>query len=587
MAERALASMYVNVIPSMKGFNKALDNELVTSGGKTGTKTGDAISGNMKKSVLGGLGGISAAIGSAFAVGAVVNFTSALIKAGEEEMQGNMRIEALVKNIDSLSASSAKVTDRITDQAGKLAVLNGLDDDSIKLAQAKLLAFTDVASSADQVGGVFDRATQAAIDLAASGFGSAEDNAVKLGKALQDPIQYTNALARSGVVLTDAEQGKIAALQESGNLLGAQTALLDILEQKYGGVAAAAAPASAKLAAAWDEVTDAIATALLPTFNEITEVIINEVLPNVVSFIEEFKKGTTPLNDFLNVVKGIFDFIIQNWDWLWKVAAAVLGIVAAFKAFAIVIGVINAVVAIATIIQTGWNLAWLANPITWIILAIIAAIALVIAAIWFLTENWDAVVKFIGEAWTNIVNFFSETFANIGRWFSDMWNGMLNGFKMFGSWIMGILGGIGSFFAGIWNGMVQGFRNAVNWIIGLFEGMINFIIDGINSFLKVLQGGVSFLKKVTGIDIKIGTIQKVNLPRLAKGGYVDQPTTALIGEAGPEVVTPLKDFERMMGLDDKGKKEQTVIYNNYANPGLTSEQELLQAMKRGRIQGVI
>jgi hypothetical protein len=41
--------------------------------------------------------------------------------------------------------------------------------------QAKLLTFRELAQSANEVGGEFDRATKAAIDLAAAGFGSAED----------------------------------------------------------------------------------------------------------------------------------------------------------------------------------------------------------------------------------------------------------------------------------------------------------------------------------------------------------------------------------------------------------------------------
>jgi hypothetical protein len=48
------------------------------------------------------------------------------------------------------------------------------------------------------MGGNFDRATQAAIDMGAAGFGSAEQNAAQLGKALNDPITGLAALRRSG-----------------------------------------------------------------------------------------------------------------------------------------------------------------------------------------------------------------------------------------------------------------------------------------------------------------------------------------------------------------------------------------------------
>lgn len=66
----------------------------------------------------------------------------------------------------------------------------------------------------------------------------------------------------------------------------------------------------------------------------------------------------------------------------------------------------------------------------------------------------------------------------------------------------------------------------------------------------------------------------------AKGGYVDRPTYALIGEAGPEVVTPLADFERMVGLGGGGK---TLIYNAAPNQSLDSEMALMQAMRRAPV----
>ena len=65
----------------------------------------------------------------------------------------------------------------------------------------------------------------------------------------------------------------------------------------------------------------------------------------------------------------------------------------------------------------------------------------------------------------------------------------------------------------------------------------------------------------------------------ADGGYVDRPTFALIGEAGPEVVTPLADFERMIGLGG-GK---TLVYNAAPNQSLDSEQALIQAMRRAPV----
>lgn len=70
--------------------------------------------------------------------------------------------------------------------------------------------------------------------------------------------------------------------------------------------------------------------------------------------------------------------------------------------------------------------------------------------------------------------------------------------------------------------------------------------------------------------------------KFAAGGFVNGPTRALIGEAGPEVVTPLKDFERMMGLNNP-QPAQTVNYYAAPNNSLDSERELQMAMKRAKV----
>jgi phage-related protein len=66
----------------------------------------------------------------------------------------------------------------------------------------------------------------------------------------------------------------------------------------------------------------------------------------------------------------------------------------------------------------------------------------------------------------------------------------------------------------------------------------------------------------------------------AEGGFVNSPTAALIGEAGPEVVIPLDRFESMMGMGQQGP---AVNYYAAPNQSLDSEQELFMAMKRAKV----
>jgi hypothetical protein len=63
--------------------------------------------------------------------------------------------------------------------------------------------------------------------MGAAGFGTAEMNAVQLGKALNDPIKGIAALAKSGVTFTEQEKDKIKTLVESNKLLEAQDMVLE------------------------------------------------------------------------------------------------------------------------------------------------------------------------------------------------------------------------------------------------------------------------------------------------------------------------------------------------------------------------
>lgn len=55
------------------------------------------------------------------------------------------------------------------------------------------------------------------------------------------------------------------------------------------------------------------------------------------------------------------------------------------------------------------------------------------------------------------------------------------------------------------------------------------------------MGGKSF-------GFNIPTINNISIPRLAKGGIVNQPTRALIGEAGKEAVLPLENNTEWMDI---------------------------------------
>jgi hypothetical protein len=234
---------------------------------------------------------------AAIGAGAVI-VGKKLIDAGENAATSNARIDNIVQSMglfsEELTGSATAaddVTKRLIDMANATARLTGVDQNSIKATQAKLATFQDLAKSADEVGGNFDRATMAALDLAAAGFGSAEGNAVQLGKALQDPIKGLAALSKSGVTFTDAEKERIKTLVESNKVGEAQVMILEAIEKQVGGTAEATANASDRMRVGFSQLSERLGLALLPVFEKFVGFLLDRVIPGVERIIDAFNEN--------------------------------------------------------------------------------------------------------------------------------------------------------------------------------------------------------------------------------------------------------------------------------------------------------
>ncbi|MDS4760148.1 hypothetical protein RQY80_09205 [Streptococcus pneumoniae] len=197
---------------------------------------------------------------------------------------------------------------------------------------------------------------------------------------------------------------------------------------------------------------------------------------------------------------------------------------------------------------------------------------------------WDAIVNiftpigsWFGQRWADV----TSALANIGAWFTDMfqkaWTGLTNIFSKLGSWfgerwndvtsvlanvsswfgnmftsaynaVKNAFSSIGGFFSGVWStvqsifvnagqkvGSAVGgaFRSAVNGVLGTIENVVN-------GFIGMINGVLGVVRNLPGLGW-VGSVSTVSLPRLARGGIVDSPTIAMIGEAGKEAVVPLEN----------------------------------------------
>ncbi len=280
------------------------------------------------------------------ALGGLAVAGAKMVAAGEKAATANARIEQIATSMGLFGEETQKVTGRLVDLANEQARLTGVNQNTIKESQALLLTFKDIASSADEVGGAFDRATQLTLDMASAGFGSVTDNAKQLGKALNDPIAGLTALRRSGIQFTEAQQDQIRTLVESGQTLEAQNLILKEIENQVGGTAEATANSTDKMKVAFSQASESIGMALLPA--------VEALLPLVI---------------------GLADWASQNTEILIALAAVIGGLSAAIVVANFAMKAWAAAQAIATAAQWAFNAALTMNPIGLVVIAVAALVA--------------------------------------------------------------------------------------------------------------------------------------------------------------------------------------------------------------------
>ena len=100
-----------------------------------------------------------------------------------------------------------------------------------------------------------------------------------------------------------------------------------------------------------------------------------------------------------------------------------------------------------------------------------------------------------------------------------------------------MFGGVSDFFRTVFDGAWRAIKSVLNTILVGFETMINYgIVNPLNRVIRGLNSVVNAVGSVIGLQIGIGELNWVNLPRLATGGILDVGQMFIAREAGPELV---------------------------------------------------
>ncbi|WP_395504658.1 phage tail length tape measure family protein [Ectopseudomonas hydrolytica] len=171
----------------------------------------------------------------------------AIAMEGSDKQQALAQLEA---TLASTGRQAEFTTQQLLDMADAMEANSMLTAEQVQSAQARLLSYTDVAANE------FPRALQIVIDQQQRLGISAEASAEIVGRALQSPSKAMAALSRQGFTLEAGQQRLLKQLEATGRMAEAQSIIMDMLTEAYGGAAAAARLNTA--AGLWKGITDRI-----------------------------------------------------------------------------------------------------------------------------------------------------------------------------------------------------------------------------------------------------------------------------------------------------------------------------------------
>lgn len=243
----------------------------------------------------------------------------------------------------------------------------------------------------------------------------------------------------------------------------------------------------------WTSFQNSALMAFQPVLNKINELANNDQFQAFVeSAIGLIAELAVYVLEFFNTLASIGGFISENWS---IIAPIVYGVIAALTAYAVISGVVAAVNGImatsaavhaaaeamqagvtftATAAQYGLNAALMACPLTWIILLIIALIAVIFAVC-------SAIAKMTGVANSG----FGVICGGV--------NVVIQFFKNLGLTVANIALGIGNAIAALGSNMMTAFHNAICSIQAWFYNLLS-------TALSVIEGICAALNKLPFVE---------------------------------------------------------------------------------------
>lgn len=536
-----------------------------------------------QSSLRGVLSGVRSAALAAFSIGAVVTFGKAVMKASADMellkkglafTLGNTGAQKLIENMQTLGEKSAYNSNQLIPLARAWITVG----DNAQTATAKMKKIVDCASAYGLTEDQMSRVNLALTQMQAKGKVSSEEMRQLaeagvpawqlLSTAMGKPVNELQNLAAQGKLTQSSIDMLFDGMAKKTQ--GATNSMANTMEAKFSNVQEAVTNSFAAIGdiiAQGFGVSDILTLAgnlaegMKQHFQNIRD---NAKQIGVKNAIVKELQGISPVaaavfNGIATIIYVVTSALYKHRDAALAVGTAILGIWIAAKTIIGVSTIIKTLVeawkslkaaialareavvafrstslgmAVVKGIITGLRAAWsgltvaigmaktaalafraacIANPV-------LVAIALIIAAIILIATHWNTVKRVALACWSAVCGAISEA----------------------GAKLRAVIGGAIDWVKNKWEGLKAAVSHPLDFVVHETHAVTQTVTGG-------KAGGTPAKPTATGgifggaVPMATGGMVGGKIPALANGGQLKHGTPAIVGEAGPEAVIPLKD----------------------------------------------
>ena len=197
---------------------------------------------------------------------------------------------------------------------------------------------------------------------------------------------------------------------------------------------------------------------------------IADAITNIVNGISSFDWG-----GFFSIIGDGIGLFVDGLSLIIDNVGDIRGLADVIVAVAVAFGVLNAVLTVYNTVMAVQSAIMMANPTTWIILGIVAAIAALILII----KNWGTITETIATVWKKVKDAVINTWNNIYSMFVGIFTAILNNpvVQLIVNFVTTEFNIMKNLITGIWNGIKDIAAGAWEWIKNVVLGPVLLLCD--------------------------------------------------------------------------------------------------------------